>query len=65
MGKNTTLLYAFYKEGYVEKYIDMLKQGCTKKSVELLKMVDVDLEDVATYENAIKWMENLAELLKK
>ena len=37
----------------------MLKQGCTKKSVELLKMVDVDLEDVATYENAIKWMEGL------
>lgn len=52
-----------HKEGYVEKYIDMLKQGCTKKSVELLKMVDVDLEDVATYENAIKWMENLANLL--
>ena len=41
----------------------MLKQGCTKKSVDLLKMVDVDLEDVATYENAIKWMENLANLL--
>ncbi len=54
-----------HKEGYVERYIDMLKQGCTKKSVELLKMVDVDLEDVATYENAIKWMANLAELLKK
>ena len=47
------------KPGYVERYIDMLKQGCTKKSVELLKMVDVDLEDVATYENAIKWMEGL------
>ena len=47
------------KPGYVEKYIEMLKQGCTKKSVELLKMVDVDLEDVATYENAIKWMEGL------
>ena len=51
------------KPGYVEKYIDMLKQGCTKKSVELLKMVDVDLEDVATYKNAIRWMENLAKLL--
>ena len=43
----------------------MLKQGCTKKSVELLKMVDVDLEDEKTYENAIKWMENLAKLLEK
>ena len=47
------------KPGYVEKYIDMLKQGCTKKSVELLKMVDVDLEDSKTYENAVKWMEGL------
>ena len=37
------------EEGFVEKYINMLSQGCTKKSVELLKMVDVDLEDSNTY----------------
>ncbi len=49
--------------GYVDKYIEMLKQGCTKKSVELLKMVVVDLEDVATYESAIKWIEDLIKLL--
>lgn len=48
-----------HKEGYVEKYIDMLKRGCTLKSVDLLKLVDVDLEDVKTYENAINWMEDL------
>lgn len=53
-----------HKDGYVEKYIDMLKQGCTKKSVELLKMVDVDLEDVATYENAALWMKDLVDKLK-
>ena len=47
------------KTGYVEKYINMLKQGCTKKSVELLKMVDVDLEDPATYENAVLWMKTI------
>ena len=29
--------------GFVEKYIEMLKQGCSKKSIDLLKMVDVDL----------------------
>lgn len=52
-----------HKEGYVEKYIEMLKQGCTKKSVKLLKMVDVDLEDYKTYENAIKWMEEITKLL--
>ena len=51
------------KEGYVDKYIEMLKQGCTKKSVELLKMVDVDLEDIATYENAIQFMEDLVNQL--
>ena len=27
----------------------MLSQGCTKKSVDLLKMVDVDLESPETY----------------
>lgn len=47
------------KSGYVEKYINMLKQGCTKKSVELLKMVDVDLEDPATYENAVLWIKTI------
>ena len=45
--------------GYVDKYINMLKQGCTKKSVELLKMVDIDLEDISTYENACLWMKDL------
>ena len=47
------------KEGYVDRYIEMLKQGCTKKSIELLKMVDVDLEDIKTYENAINFMKEL------
>ena len=37
------------EEGFVEKYINMLSQGCTKKSIELLKMVDVDLENINTY----------------
>lgn len=49
----------YKKPKYVEKYINMLKQGCTKKSVELLKMVDVDLEDPATYENAVLWIKTI------
>ena len=53
------------KEGYVEKYIDMLKQGCTKKAVELLKMVDVDLEDINTYKGAINFYRELIKELKK
>ena len=49
---------------YVDKYIDMLKKGCTKKSVELLKLVDVDLESASTYENAISFMKDLIDELK-
>ena len=52
-------------EGYVEKYIDMLEQGCTKKAVELLKMVDVDLEDINTYKGAINFYRELTKELKK
>ncbi len=43
--------------GFVEKYLDMLKQGCSKKSIELLKMVDVDLESSNAYEEAITFYE--------
>ncbi len=53
------------KEGYVEKYKNMLKQGCTKKAVELLKMVDVDLEDINTYKGAIDFYRELTEELKE
>ena len=53
------------KEGYIEKYINMLKQGCTKKAVELLKMVDVDLEDINTYKGAIDFYRELTKELKK
>ena len=43
------------KEGepFVNRYIEMLKQGCSKKSIDLLKMVDVDLESKDVYEAAI------------
>lgn len=53
------------KKGYKEKYIEMLKQGCTKKSVELLKMVDVDLENIETYKGAIDFYKDLTMELKK
>lgn len=39
---------------FVEKYINMLKQGCSKKSIDLLKMVDVDLESKETYKATIE-----------
>lgn len=50
---------------YVEKYINMLKQGCTKKSIELLKMVDVDLEKEETYKNAISFYEDKIKQLEE
>ena len=33
----------------------MLKQGRSKKSIDLLKMVDVDLETKEVYEDAINF----------
>lgn len=51
-------------ESFVEKYINMLKQGCSKKSIDLLKMVDVDLEDTAVYQNAMDFYKNKIEELK-
>ena len=53
------------EEGFVEKYINMLSQGCTKKSVELLKMVDVDLENPATYKSTTDFYKNKIEELEK
>ena len=41
--------------GFVERYLEMLKQGCSKKSIDLLKMVDVDLESKETYCNTIEF----------
>ena len=52
------------ENGYVEKYIHMLSQGCTKKSIDLLKMVDVDLEDIHTYEVIVQFYKNKIEELK-
>ena len=52
------------EEGFVEKYIHMLSQGCMKKSVDLLKMVDVDLEDVHTYKITTKFYKDKIEELK-
>ena len=49
--------------GAVENYKEMLKMGCTKKSVDLLKMVGVDLESKKPYEEAFKFFkENLDKL---
>ena len=50
---------------FVKKYIEMLKQGCSKKSIELLKMVDIDLESPETYENTIKYYEEKLKELEK
>ena len=48
----------------VEKYIEMLKQGCSKKSINLLKMVDVDLESKDTYKSAIEFYSKKIKELK-
>lgn len=53
------------ESGYVEKYKEMLKQGKTKKSIDLLKMVDVDLESSKPYEDAINFYKKNIEELKR
>lgn len=52
-------------EEYTNKYIEMLKQGCTKKSIELLKMVDVDLESKDTYKATVDYYRDKMSELKK
>ena len=52
------------ENGYTKKYIDMLSQGCTKKSVDLLKMVDVDLENPNTYKVITDFYKSKIEDLK-
>ena len=52
-------------EKFVNRYIEMLKQGCSKKSIELLKMVDVDLESKEVYEDAITFYNDKIEELKQ
>ncbi|MFG6318413.1 MAG: oligoendopeptidase F [Clostridia bacterium] len=54
-----------HEPGYVGKYINMLSLGGAKGSLELLKMVDVDLEKEDTYEIAFDYFrKNLEELNK-
>ena len=53
------------KEGYVKKYIEMLSKGGSIGSLELLKMVDVDLEKEETYEKAFEYFRKNLEELKK
>ncbi len=51
------------KEGYVEKYIDMLSKGGSLGSLDLLRLVDVDLENEETYEKAfVYFRKNLEQL---
>lgn len=50
---------------YIKKYIEMLKQGCSKKSIDLLKIVDVDLESKNTYLNTIKFYEEKTKELEE
>ena len=42
----------------------MLKQGCSKKSIDLLKMVDVDLESKDTYKATVDFYNKKIEELK-
>lgn len=53
------------EEGFTAKYIQMLSKGGSMDSLDLLKMVDVDLENPKTYEIAFEFFENKLNELKK
>ena len=53
------------EEGYVSRYKEMLKQGRSKSSIELLKMVDADLENEETYKDAFRYYEDLLKNFKE
>ena len=53
------------KPGYVERYIEMLSKGGSIGSLDLLRMVDVDLEKEETYEIAFDYFRKNLEELKK
>lgn len=53
------------EEEFIQKYINMLSKGRTKKSIELLKMVDVDLESEKTYIEVAKYFSKKMEELKQ
>ena len=52
------------EEGFISKYIEMLSQGCSKKSIDLLKIVDVDLENIDTYNYVVEYYKNKINELK-
>lgn len=54
-----------HEEGYVDKYIDMLSRGGSLDSLDLLKLVDVDLEKEDTYEIAFNFFKEKLEQLKE
>lgn len=51
--------------GYIEKYLKMLSLGGSKDSLELLKMVDVDLEKSSTIKEAFNYFEEKIDELEK
>lgn len=53
------------KEGYVERYLNMLSKGGSIGSLDLLRMVDVDLEKEETYEQAFDYFRKNLEELKR
>ena len=53
------------EEGFREKYLSFLKTGGRDYPLELLKLIDVDMENGKMIENAISYMEDLLKEFKK
>lgn len=53
------------KEGYLNKYINFLKSGCSRPPIDLLKEVDVDLLKEDTLQSAFDYLETLLDEYEK
>lgn len=52
-------------EKYLDKYINMLKSGGSKKIMDTFKIADIDLEDKNIYKNAFKFVNQKIDELEK
>lgn len=52
------------KEGFVSKYLQFLKSGCSKNPLDILQLVDIDLTSDAPFQKAFTFIKECLEQLK-
>ena len=52
------------KEGFVSKYLQFLKSGCSKNPLDILQLVDIDLTSDAPFQKSFTFIKECLEQLK-